>query len=132
MPAYRSEMRFVLIFLAALVTLSACTQRDICISQATRDLRVLDGLIAETRATLRRGYAVEERVIETTRTRGCRLADGTVGVCTVEVPTTVRTPVAVDLDAERRKLDSMLARREGLVRETEAAVRACQAAYPEG
>ncbi len=125
-------MRLAFLLLAALLALSACTQRDICISQATRDLRVLDGLIAETRATLRRGYAVEERVIERTRVRSCLRADGSVGVCNVEVPTTVRTPVAVDLAAEQRKLDSMLKRRESLVRQTEAAVRACQEAYPEG
>lgn len=125
-------MRLAVLLLAALLALSSCTQRDICISQATRDLRVLDDLIAETRATLRRGYAVEERVIERTRLRSCVLADGSVGFCNVEVPMTVRTPVAVDLAEEQRKLDSMLKRRETLARETAAAVRACEAAYPEG
>ncbi|MFP4275488.1 MAG: hypothetical protein ACLFRU_10730 [Paracoccaceae bacterium] len=120
-----------LLLLLALVTLSACSARDLCISRATQDLRVMEGLIAETRATIARGYAIEERTVPAEELRICHDSEGKERPCWVTVPRLERKPVSVDLAAERRKLDSMRAKRDALAREAEAAMRACRAAYPE-
>ena len=53
-----------------LLALAACaTPQEACINRATRELRTLDDLIAEQRATLARGYAVVrgDGVLVTTR-----------------------------------------------------------------
>jgi hypothetical protein len=115
--------------------LAACgTPQEQCIARETRDLRVVTRLIAETQGNLARGYAFEEYttyeidyipcgVLPTPRqTRFCR----------DRVPEIERRPVAIDLAAEQRKLDSLLDRRRDLEARNPAIIAACQAAYPEG
>lgn len=134
-----------LIALIALSLLAACaTPQQRCIAEATQDLRVVDRLIAETEATLARGYALEQerssRLTWTTCTRrvprhapdGTRLPDEIVSyMCMENVPVTVTRPRAVDLDAERKKLATLKRKRTELARAAVAATAQCRATYPE-
>jgi hypothetical protein len=133
--------------LASLLLLAACaTPREACIAAATRDLRVLDRLIAETEGNIARGYALEtvERVEQRfvpcdDRPRVVVNPDGTTrvvydapGFCWKDVVVAVERPRAIDTAAERRILASTRAERARKAREAERAVAACIAAHPEG
>ncbi|WP_347311295.1 hypothetical protein [Defluviimonas sp. SAOS-178_SWC] len=125
------RLRFTLL-LTALV--AACgTPQEQCIRTATRELRTLDRLIAETEANLARGYTYEEH--EIMRHEWTRCDDwvrGTpVRMCFEPVWDTVRRPVAIDPEAETRKLEGLQARRKALGRQADAAIAACRARYPE-
>lgn len=111
------------------------TPRERCISHANRDLRVLNGLVNETRANVDRGYAIERyQEFDEVRVSCNELRDdGTVRetFCD-EVEVRERTrPVAIDLNAERAKLRSLEQR---LVRDqarANAEIRQCVAIHPE-
>lgn len=125
--------------LGAVLALAACaTPREACISAATRDLGIMDRLIADTRRNIERGYAVEERqIVVPTWTRCEKIVVDSEGksrtesyFCFKDSVQTLREPKAIDLGAETRKLDGMLARRARMAAEAEAAVAACRATYP--
>lgn len=104
-------MRLAL-FMLPLAVLTACaTPREQCISQVTRDTRILSSLINETRANLARGYALEERQEVRTVRETCRgrNEDGTTFTfrCDETDTFTITVPVAIDLNAERAKLASL-------------------------
>ncbi|MGL4319917.1 MAG: hypothetical protein ACRCS3_03570 [Paracoccaceae bacterium] len=131
------------ILLPTLLVLAACgTPQQQCISRETRELRVVERLIAETQANLDRGYGFEEVTIFTTEYVDCTpqviVPPGEPApeierrLCLEEVPETVRRPVALDLGAEQRKLDGLLTKRRDLTARAEDAIAACRAAYPEG
>ncbi|KAA9005251.1 hypothetical protein [Histidinibacterium aquaticum] len=117
------------------LALAACsTPREQCLSRANGNLRTLEALADETRATLARGYAVEDyqEVREVRRRCEITLADGSEETipCDRTVVRDRSRPVAVDLSAERQKL-AQLERRIAAAREQAAANRqACIAAYP--
>lgn len=120
--------------LLLVAALAGCgTPQEQCINAATRDLRTLDRLIAEERATLARGYGYESR--EVVRHRWQRCDDWIPGtprrMCFEPVWQTVRHPVAIDPAAEQRKLDGLLARRAALGTAAAPAIAACRAKYPE-
>ena len=116
--------------------LAACaTPREACVSRVSREVRVMDALIAETRANLARGFAVaEEQEVRTVR-EVCegRNADGTTFRfgCDRTETVDVRRPVAIDLDAERAKLASLEERQRQNRLNQQAAVAQCVAANPE-
>ena len=59
-------------FLVLPLILVACgTPQERCINQQTRDLRVVEGLIADTQRNLDRGYAVEEYTVTTVEWQPC-------------------------------------------------------------
>ena len=117
--------------LAVLLALTACaTPQERCAQEATRDLRTLRALIAETEATLARGYTYEEELRSVrVGVSYCARSAGRVGVgfCAEDRLTTVRRPVAVDLAAEQRKLDGLRMREAELSARVPAALRACNA-----
>ena len=120
----------------ALATLAACaTPQQSCIASVTRDARVLDSLIAETQANLARGFAVEEVEELRTRNRTCvgRNEDGTEFRfrCPQTDTVTRQVPVAIDLQDERRKLETLLQRQEQNRVNVEAGISQCLARYPE-
>lgn len=122
--------------LAALALLAACaTPQEQCIRDGTRDLRVLNGLISQTQGNLNRGYALEEyEDIEVVR-RTCEgeTEDGAqfeYRCDTTETVTRTR-PVAIDLNAERAKLQSLLEQRERAAAQAQATADQCRAIYPE-
>ncbi len=120
-----------------LLALAACaTPQEQCISNATRELRVLNSLVAETEANVRRGYAIETvQIVEVVR-RTCEgeNEDGSTFQFPCEETETRerRQPVAIDLNAEQAKLTSLLERQRLLQSQAESSVAACRAAYPEG
>ncbi len=124
------------LFLLPLLALAACaTPRESCISEATRELRTLTALVNETQGNIARGYAiaeVQDVAVRRTRCTGTN-ADGSTFTFPCEETTTVtrQQPVAIDLRAERAKLDSLLERQALLRRQSDAQVQACIAAYPE-
>lgn len=124
--------------LAALLLLTACgTPQEQCISGVTRDQRVVERLIRETEGNLARGYAVRNVTVYETEWVDCAY-DG-YGIpqhrgyrrCVDRFPITTRVPVAINLDAEAEKLDSLQRKRAALARAAEPGIRACRAQYPQ-
>lgn len=128
--------------LAVLILLAACgTPQEQCIAQNTRDLRTVEKLIAEAEANLKRGYGLEKDTISFIRFEPCLVP----GVATPENPNppprtsmcrerqeqTVTKPVAIDLEAEARKLAQLQAKRKELLRAAESVIAQCRALYPE-
>lgn len=126
-------MRFVTLALLPLV--AACsTPREACLASVSQDQRVLAQLISETRGNVNRGYAVEvrQKVREVRRTCTSKLPDGTElrTRCKEVDVRDVRVPVAIDLNAERRKLASLEERQQQMRSNTEIARQQCIAANP--
>ncbi len=118
--------------------LAACgTPQQQCISQVSRDLRIVEKFIVESEANLARGYALAEVVethpefVDCTPEPTSTKPDPKPRKCLVDVAETVTRPVAIDLDAEAAKLASLRAKRAQLITQTNAAVAACQRQYPE-
>lgn len=127
-------MRFAPALLLALA-LAACSAQDTCVRNATREIRALDSLIAETEANIARGYAYERR--EVTRWAWVRCYDGPYDPtrprtrCWEPYTDIVREPVAIDPEAEARKLAGLKSRRAALADTAMAAVAECRRLYPE-
>lgn len=126
------------ILVSALLIVSACgTPQQNCISGATRDMRVVDRLIAETEANLQRGYAIEEQVISRTVWVRCQphvppgQPEAAPQMCLDDVDDVVSRPKAIDLNAEADKLASLKAKRAAQARAAAPAIKACKAQYPE-
>ena len=128
-------MRPTLMILPFLVLAACATPREHCISQATRDLRVLNSLIAETHGNLARGYAIEEQQEIRTIRHTCRgeNSDGTTFrySCDETETFTTNRPVAIDLNVEGAKLSSLIERRNQQQTTSDQVVLQCIAAHPE-
>lgn len=116
-----------------ILALAACASPRVqCLNDATRDLRVLDELIAETRATIDRGYAIRTVNEPETFFRLCIGGPFDHNVwgsfCRSTQWVERSEPVAVNLVEERGKLDSLLAKREDMARRAALAQAACPAA----
>jgi hypothetical protein len=118
--------------------LAACgTPQERCIQRETRDLRVVDRLIAETEGNLKRGYALEEITIYHSRWVRCYEPAAEEGapprptMCRDEVEEIVTRPKAINLEDEAAKLASLKRKRASLAREAQPAIAACKAQYPE-
>ena len=125
-------MRWILP-LAVLPFLAACSEQQMCISGATKDLRVVRGFITETEGNLLRGYALVEVEVIDFETQACGTKkDGSTKYCRVPVKDTEMKPKAIDLDAEAAKLASLKSKEAQLAAQAEQKISACKAAYPEG
>ena len=128
-------MRPALMLVLPLVLAACATPRESCLSSVSREGRVLDALIAQTRGNVTRGYAIEEREELRTRRQLCefRRDDGSIGrrFCNRTTAEDVRVPVTIDIEAEKVKLDQLLARREAQARSEAAARAQCVARYPQ-
>ncbi len=121
------------------LTLAACgTPQDKCIARNTRDLRVVDGLIAQVQGNLTRGYALREvtenRAVWTDCQRRRTNKNGKVVLvasqCFEDEPVTETRPEAIDPVAEQRKLAGLQDRRRALALQATPAIAACRAQYP--
>jgi hypothetical protein len=130
--------------LPLLLLLAACgTPQERCIRGVTQDLRVVNGLVAETQANLARGYRLEDVTIfrptweycdatfVVTLPDGRQVLQNSGRMCMDEVAETVQRPRAIDPAEERRKLDALLAQQQVLSRRAEPAVAECRVLYPE-
>lgn len=127
--------------LPLLALLAACaTPQERCVSQATRDLRIVDRLVGESQRTLARGYGIERYQTSRPTWRQCgwypqRLRDGRIvagapRMCWDDEVVTRERAVAVNLNEEAQTLESLQSKRNALVRTSNAAVAQCQALYP--
>ncbi len=123
--------------LGALALLPGCgTPQERCIKAATRDMAVVDQLIAETEGNLQRGFALAEVTTYHTDFQDCTPAPSQANpnpsprMCPVEVPTTSMRPLAVDLNAESAKLASLQDKRAAQGVQAHAAIAQCKAIHP--
>ncbi|AJE48910.1 hypothetical protein [Celeribacter indicus] len=121
-----------LIPLALLPLLAACSERQMCISRATKDLRQVQRFAEEAEGNLRRGYAIEERQYVDYDYRPCgRDKDGDIIMCRERDVETRRVPKSIDLDGEAAKLRALRKKEAQLQTQANAAVAACVRQYPE-
>ena len=119
-------MRLILLLPLAALILGACASpRERCLRTASAELRVLDGLIAETEGNIARGYAITRNVETRTVLELCAWPREDTLFCTRQEPVTRDRPQAIDMAAERRKLDDLRARRASEARRTAAAQATC-------
>jgi hypothetical protein len=116
---------FTLLPAMLLLVLSACTEpAPRCVIPETRELKTIDKLIAESEATLERGY-----VMRKTDRSGVNFCLGGrqshIGLSFCTDPAGRTEPVAIDAAAENRKLTSLKARRNALVSTINAKMAAC-------
>ena len=126
------------ILLPGLLILSACgTPQEQCIGAATRDMRVVDRLIAEVEGNLARGYGYENVTVYRPEWQNCaprptkENPTPAVEMCLEQVPQTTRQAIALDLTAERAKLISLKQKRGQQAKAAEGAVAQCRQQYPE-
>ena len=124
--------------LALCALVAACTTpQQRCVDTATRDLRNIDALIAETQANLQRGYAIERDTEVRPRLTFCtgyggfggygRYYGTGVNFCTTQDVVTRTRNVAIDPAAEKRKLASLQQRRASIEPATQRALVSCNA-----
>ncbi|MFV0383003.1 hypothetical protein [Paracoccus sp. (in: a-proteobacteria)] len=140
MPRNTAPRNTALALLALPLTLAACaTPLERCINRQTHEYQVVSRLLAETEASLARGYRWQERLVESDRLVQCRDYDrddkGRVYVryypCWDDYVTSERYREPIDPEVETRKRDNLITRRDALAASAEASVKACKAAYPE-
>ena len=102
---------------------------------------MVERLITETEGNLARGFAYEEYTVYLPDYRPCvRYVPGTEEdptpravemSCRVMEPETMRRPKAIDLGAERQKLNGLLAQQAKMSRAAEGVIAECRRLYPE-
>ena len=124
--------------LLAFGLLAACgTPQEQCIAANTRNLQVVDRLIRETQGNLTRGYgyetvtAYQPQWIDCTPRPTEANPEPARQMCFEQVPVSIRQEVALDLNAESAKLQSLQDKRKTLAKAAEGVVAQCQAKYPE-
>ena len=127
-----------IVIMGVLLALAGCgTPQQQCINSVTRDMRVVDRLIAEAEGNLARGYAfasvVEVRpvFVDCTPKPTAETPDPRPRQCLKNEERTVSRPVAIDLNAEAAKLASLKAKRTQQASAAAPAIAACQRQYPE-
>lgn len=129
-----------LVLIPVLAVLVGCgTPQERCIAGATRDLRVVDGLIAETQANLDRGYALQDVERTGVRWEQCRRGPRPKAgekprapdLCLEDYTFTVTKPRAINLADERQTLAELKQKRAAQVRAAAPVVAGCKAAHPE-
>ncbi len=119
--------------LALPLLLAACASPfEICVANANRDLRVIDRLIAEARGNIQRGYGFRTQETYDTELQPCGEQNGQTIYCETPVVTSEQVPVAIDMAAEKAKLESLLETRARKQAEATATVAACRQQHPEG
>lgn len=130
--------RPLVIAVGALALLTACgTPQERCIREASRDMAVVDQLIAETEGNLQRGFALQRETVYRTKFEDCT-PDPTAAdpaprrrMCPVQQPDTVTRPVAINLADESAKLASLEAKRTQQGKVAAAAIAQCRAVHPQ-
>ncbi|MCB2094063.1 MAG: hypothetical protein H6901_09440 [Rhodobacteraceae bacterium] len=123
--------------LAAMLLTSCGTPQEQCIRAATRELRTVTGLIAETEATIARGYGYQSEEITRWAWVRCDFdrfdhdAIGPAPMCWEPYSDTIRRPVAIDPAVEARKLSALKSRQKILQTQANAQISDCRARFPE-
>ncbi len=129
------DMRIAFAILPLAVLAACATPREQCIDDVTRDTKILSALVNQTEANLSRGYALEQRQSVRTIRGTCRGTndDGDDFFFSCDETDTITTtvPVAIDLNAERAKLESLQERLVQTRAASNQAVAQCIAIHPE-
>jgi hypothetical protein len=132
-------MKAVILGVGILLLAGCGTPQERCIAAATRDMRVVDRLIAEVQGNLDRGYALEqvsrpavrwvvcERGRPATATRPAQAPQ----MCLQDYQITSTQPRAINLADERQTLAELKAKRAAQAKATAPAVAQCRQAHPE-
>ncbi len=121
------------LFLSLPLLVAACASPyEICVANATADLRVIDRLIAQTRGNINRGYALQSKEFYDTGKQACGEVNGETVYCDVPIVTSQDVPVAIDMTAERAKLNSLLETRALKARQADNVIAQCRQNNPEG
>ncbi len=124
----------LLLTFCALLVGACATPREHCIRTATQEQRVIDNLIAETEASIARGYAIETRIGVRRTLDFCHVADSPYGaparMCMRNEPVERAVPVAIDRAEQQRKLETLRTRQAELKDRTAQALQRCDALYP--
>jgi len=116
-----------------LVALAACmSPLEACKIGASEDLNVVRDLIAQSEATLERGYRYETRqrqVVFTDFCIGGGHNSGSVKWCNRSEPNLERIPVAMALSAEREKLKHLRLKEKELSRRAALEIQKCELAH---
>ncbi|WP_380054355.1 hypothetical protein ACFE33_13470 [Falsihalocynthiibacter sp. SS001] len=119
-------------FACALVVLAGCaTQQERCVNSATRDLRTVTGLVAETQANIARGFGYNVQRVPYTVYETCYYAARRAYACPQTYTRTISTPVAIDIQEEKRKLASLQQRKTELESQVSEWIAQCRLKYPE-
>ena len=118
--------------MAVLLALSACSEQQLCISDATRDLKQVRSFVAEAQGNIDRGYAFGEKqeVVYELEQCGVNSEDEPV-YCRVPEVVTKKVPVAIDLDGEAAKLKALLEKEAELEARAAREVEICKQKFPE-
>lgn len=129
---YAQPMKAVFPILGALALAACATPQQQCVTNATRDLQVVDSLIVETTQNIQRGYAIREDVVPSSGFNWCFGNYGYnsgVSLCSNNTTRIRRTPVAINPQAEQEKLESLQAQRVTLATRSQEQLAACQAQF---
>ena len=132
------------LLIPVLLLLAACgTPQERCISRNTKDLQVVNGLIAEAEGNLGRGYALEEYRTWDEVLDWCQAPPPPPGPngelrpapppqpCYRRVAVTETRPKKIDLVAEANQLQQLRKRQAELEQRAKSVIAQCQALYPE-
>lgn len=118
--------------LALLITLVSCTTpQEQCVARSTKEMRVIDKLIATTKVNIERGYAMEYVETRNPVSVGlflCASPSVHMQFCADTHSAPRKKPVAIDQADERRKLAQLKGKRAELQRQANAKTAACRAA----
>lgn len=121
------------LFLFAVFLLAACaTPQEECISESTKDYRIVTRLIEETEENLLRGYGTEWRRYYSWESRRCGYRkDGSAVYCRSPRLRQYSQKVYFDPEAELKKLDDLRVRQAKLAPDARKSVASCKASFPE-
>lgn len=120
-------------YLPLLLAVSACASPyERCVQDATRDANTLSALVAETEANITRGYAIDQEIESRVSYEYCFNSRGVWTLCRERDLVRRDVPVAIDLEAEERKLAGMREKLNQLKAQAGPKIRACQAQFPQG
>jgi hypothetical protein len=133
--------------ISAFALLAACgTPQEECINRETRDLRMLDRLIAETEGNLQRGFAYENVEIfhsvwvqcggysdlgEVDARGGRGRGHSAPQLCLDDREYTTTRTKAINKPAEQAKLKELVAQRKKAATAADRLIAACRKTYPE-
>ena len=125
-------MRAVVLIVPLILTACA-TPRETCISNVEGEIRVVNQLIAVTRANLDRGFAIEQEQEIRTRRSFCRGRDHDGnrfrGRCNDIRTITRDVPVTINLEEEREKLAQLEQRQAQNLANAQAGIAQCNARF---
>lgn len=118
--------------LAALGFVGACaTPKEQCISEATLNLKTLNGLISETEGNIARGYAIHKQSVPYTYSGTCFNQIVGAYACPQTGSRIQETPVPIDVSDQRKKLVIFKKQLPEAERVAAHKVKHCEATYPE-